>query len=74
MKKLIAFFKKQRAVSVALWEQKLTTSEGESKGWRPKTDMENAREIADSLAFVKLALHRYESLAKAAIRKYDKST
>ena len=27
-----------------------------------------------SLAFVKLALHRYYSVAKAAIRKYDKNT
>ena len=44
------------------------------KDWRPKTDMENAKEIADNLAFVKLALHRYYSVAKAAIRKYDKNT
>ena len=45
-----------------------------AKDWRPKTDMENAKEIADNLAFVKLALHRYYSVAKAAIRKYDKNT
>jgi len=44
------------------------------KDWRPKTDMENAKEIADNLAFVKLALHRYYSVAKAAIRKYGKNT
>ena len=68
------FFKKQKAVSVAQMEQKLTTSEGESKDWRPETDMENAKEIADNLAFVKLALHWYYGVAKAAIRKYDKST
>jgi len=36
--------------------------------------MENAKEIADTLTFVKLAQHRYYSVAKAAICKYDKNT
>jgi len=44
------------------------------KDWRPKTDMENAKEQDDNLAFVKLARYGYYSFVKAANRKYDKNT
>lgn len=39
--------------------------------WRPKTDFDNAAELADNMEFLRHCVDRYYAVAKAAIRRHD---
>lgn len=39
--------------------------------WRPRTDYDNAREIADNTAFLRECVDAYYRKAKEALRRYD---
>jgi len=62
----IAGFNTTYGTDFASWDALLATTD-----WRPRTDYDNAREIADNTAFLRDCVDVYYRKAKEALRRYD---